>query len=111
MESLPQRRVSSALFAPPVIQHEEPAQPVQVDAVTPAEPVVEPVAKAPRQRRAGLGRAKAGKLKTLQVTLDAAVWTAIRFEALKRTTTTSKLVQRALMAQCPSVAQAGEQAA
>lgn len=76
----------------------------QVDA--PAEAVA---ARQPRQRKAP-GRAKE-RLATLQVQLPMELWLAIKYEAMKRKTTASALVSRAMLAQFPAVAQAANRPA
>ena len=97
-------RVRSSLFqapasAPDLRQDSEPepqAESVAEAAARPARPRKQPAT----------GRAKKAPQKTLQISLDASAWAAIRFEALKRGTSCSRLVARALAAQYPSVAAA-----
>ena len=106
MEPQQQRRVSSSLFQAPDAQDKGVASPVASEPENTADAVVQAVSRATRQRRVGTSRPKAGKQRTLQVTLDAGAWQAIRIEALRRGVSASRLVQRALVAHYPTVAAA-----
>jgi hypothetical protein len=99
----------SSLFTPPAIDAAPTEPVVQADAGQGDAPA-ESVAPRPQRVRKAPGRAKE-KQATLQVQLPMELWLAIKYEAMKRKTTASALVSRAMLAQFPAVAQAANRPA
>ena len=96
------KRVSSALFGNlTAAEATPPGTSEQQNAETP-----EPIVRQPRVRKKTRQRAA-----TLQIQCDAATWSAIRIEALKRRVSVSALLLRAVRAQYPGIVPANHQEA